>query len=97
MFSHINFKPTTKSYIHATITDKEELLLMNSFASVSKHFMEKSVVGQRNLKAFRKYSYMQILTITIFDFSMDSMKVVEVLSETEGTQNLSGQVIKLLS
>ena len=50
-----------------------------------------------NVKASRKDSYMQILTRTIFDFSMDNIKFVELLSETEGTQNLSGQVVKLLS
>ena len=72
---------------------------MNSFGSISKKFTETSVLGLHNLKAFRKDkdSYMQILTRTIFDFSMDNIKVVELLSETEGTQNLSGQVVKLLS
>ena len=72
---------------NATITDKEELLWMNSFGSISKKLTETRVLGLHNLKAFRKDkdSYMQIFTTTIFDFSMDNIKVVELLSETEGT------------
>ena len=49
---------------------------MNSFGSISKKFTEKSVLGLHNLKAYRKDSYMQILTRTLFDFSMENIKVV---------------------
>ena len=31
---------------------------------------------------------------TSFDFSMDDIKVVELLSKTEGNQNLFGKVVK---
>ena len=40
---------------------------------------------------------MQILTRTIFDFSMDKTKVVELRFEMEKNQNLCGKLVELLS